>query len=104
MIPILAAQDGTPAKSKLPFAMEQALDRIAKGQTLPEERPVIAMAKTQGKFVMPETMPPAAPACSVPLLEMRVENPDRFNMPRITPGPNIDPMPRAMPAPPCGEK
>jgi hypothetical protein len=40
--------------------------------------------------------------CSVPLLEMRINDPERFTAPKIAAPTNVEPMPRAeLPAPPC---
>jgi hypothetical protein len=40
--------------------------------------------------------------CSVPLLEMRIDDPERLTAQKVPAPANVDPMPRAeLPAPPC---
>jgi hypothetical protein len=82
------AQD-TNAPSALPPALQDAIHRIVTGKQQP---PILQLRA-------------AAPACSVPLLEMHIDHPEQFTM-RTAPSPTIaDSMPRAhAPAPPCNEE
>jgi hypothetical protein len=101
-VPLLAAtllgpvyaQD-TPSPAPLPRAMQNAIDRIAKGAAA-TERPVIFRGAPPIQLSSP------APVCSVPLLGMHVDNPERFSIQTVAP-PAIDSrMPRTTgPAPPC---
>ena len=101
---ILAAAD-----SKLSIAMQKALDRIAKGEpgvlALGTGRPidVTGMDLRPHPVVLAAlTAPPAEHVCSVPLLEMRIDHPERFTMLHAAPTATNDPMPRAIvPAPAC---
>lgn len=86
------AQDATPAPP-LPLPMQAAIERLSK----------LAAAKSL-LTVKPETsVQSASVVCSVPLVEMRIENPERFTVQELTlPTTNVDPMPHAeLPAPPC---
>jgi|ERR1700722_10654714 hypothetical protein len=88
------AQD-TPAPAPLPKAMQNAIDRIAKGAAA-AEHPVIFRGAPPVQLSSP------ALVCSVPLLGMHVDHPEWFSIQRVTP-PAIDSrMPRTTgPAPPC---
>jgi hypothetical protein len=89
----MAAQEAAQSAAKLPPAMQAAIDRIAKGGT----------AETGLKRTELQAHPSAQSVCSVPLLEMRIDNPERFTMQRLQPKHN-DLMPRlAVPAPPCDQ-
>lgn len=75
----------------LPPAMQRAINRILAGTPNPPP-------------VQLHNPPPAlaARACSVPLLEMRVEHPERFPIGTTLVPKSGDPMPAAQaPAPPC---
>ncbi|MGI8746464.1 MAG: hypothetical protein ACR2NN_28575 [Bryobacteraceae bacterium] len=92
---ILVAQSWKPGGDpRLPFAMQQAFARIAKGEaTTPEMRRIAVM--------LPPASPPTRHVCSVPLLQMPIDTPEQFTI-RLAPAPKNDPMPRAVvPAPPC---
>jgi hypothetical protein len=101
---ILAAAD-----SKLSIAMQKALDRIAKGEpsvlALGTGRPIDTTGmdlRSHAVVLAALTAPPAAHVCSVPLLEMRIDHPERFTMLRAAPTATNDPMPPAIvPAPAC---
>jgi hypothetical protein len=68
--------------------MQSAIDRLAKGDVL--ERRVVFQN------------PPLAATCSVPLLEMHVENPQRFTVRTVTPAAIDERMPHTQgPAPAC---
>jgi len=71
------AQDASPP-APLPPAMQSAIDRLAKGGVSGEEYRVVL-----------QNPPPANNVCSVPLLEMHVENRQRFTM-QTVPAPAID--------------
>ena len=87
LLPALA-QD---APASLPPALQDAIHRIVSGN--PAATPVVQLPGTQ-----------AAPAavCSVPLLELHIDHPDRFAI-RTLPSPSTGvPMPQAHPpAPAC---
>jgi hypothetical protein len=71
--------------------MQSAIDRIAKGNTAP----------TGLKRLDLQADSAAQGVCSVPLLEMRIDNPERFTVQRLELQAN-EAMPRiAVPAPPC---
>ena len=106
----LVAQDSKEAGPKLNPAIQRALDRIAKGETVFEKGGAGAWdqgaqstwARSMVTSLQQLQPPPAERACSVPLLEMQVEDPERFTMQRVPPPANNDRMPRAIaPAPPC---
>ncbi len=86
LVPVYAQDTDAPAA--LPPALQDAIHRIVTGK---QETPILQL-------------PAAAPACSVPLLEMHVDHPEQFTM-QTAPSPAIaDSMPRAhAPAPPCKE-
>ena len=87
----VSAQDAAPVPP-LPTPMQAAVKRLSK--ILAAQSLITTKPATQVESF--------SKVCSVPLLEMRIDDPDRFTAPRI-PGPtNVDPMPRAeLPAPPC---
>jgi hypothetical protein len=73
--------------------MQSAIDRIAKGGT----------GAASPKRLELKADPSAQGVCSVPLVEMRIDNPERFTVQRLQPEAN-EPMPRlAVPAPPCDQ-
>jgi hypothetical protein len=82
------AQDA-PSPAPLPPAMQSAIDRLVKGGGMEQHRVVLQN-------------PLQAEICSVPLLEMHVDRPDRFTM-RTAPTPATgDRMPSTHgPAPAC---
>jgi len=88
------AQDA-PSPAPLPQAMQNAIDRIAKGASAADRR-------VNFRGTPPIQLSSPAPVCSVPLLGMHVDHPEWFSIQRVTP-PAIDSrMPRtAGPAPPC---
>ena len=96
---MVAAQD-----MKLPPAMKGALDRIGNGdsdlsrlQTHQLLGTAAALRELQSPSAAPKT-------CSVPLLEMPVDHPERFTMLKITPKQKTASMPHAVvPAPPCDQ-
>jgi hypothetical protein len=63
-----------PSPAPLPPAMQSAIDRLAKGGGAIEEHRINLQN------------PPRANLCSVPLLEMHVDRPDRFSMRTSLPG------------------
>jgi hypothetical protein len=83
------AQDA-PAPAPLPPALRSAINRLATGD---RSGPVLELRGT---------VPAPAATCSVPLLEMHIDHPERFTM-RTAPPPSVsDPMPRVLaPAPRC---
>lgn len=86
----MAAQEAAPSVPKLPPAMQSAIDRIAKGNTAPA-----------GLKRLEKADPSAQGVCSVPLVEMRIDNPERFTVQRLKPE-ATEPMSRlTVPAPPC---
>lgn len=91
----LFAQDA-PSPAPLPQAMQNAIDRIAKGAAAADRR-------VNFRGTPPIQLLSPAPVCSVPLLEMHVDHPEWFSIQTVTP-PAIDSrMPRTTgPAPPCG--
>ncbi len=90
----LGAQSLAPPAPKLPRSMEQALALIGRG----EVRPGAGMGPTA--VLLPGV--PDTGVCSVPLLEMQIDRPERFTMQTVKPSPQSDAMPvAALPAPPC---
>ena len=88
----MAAQESTPAIPKLPPAMQSAIDRIVEGKVAPV---ALKRLELQGG-------PSATGTCSVPLVEMRIDHPERFAMQRMAQIPRKDVMPRIqVPAPAC---
>jgi hypothetical protein len=87
----MAAQEAAAA-AKLPPAMQAAIERIAKGggkaETPPNSRVVRAEAIAQG-------------ACSVPLLEMRIEDTEKFTIRRFQSEATERMSRLTVPAPPC---
>lgn len=84
----LYAQDAAP-QAPLPQPLRGAIDRLIQGGAA---QPGITVFK--GRY--------PAEICSVPLLEMHVENPKAFAMRTIPPPATGDQMPVAhAPAPPC---
>ncbi len=89
---LVLAAGSLAAEQKLPPAMASALNRIAHGETAP-----IGLITPAAD----EVAAAPRPVCSVPLLEMKIENPERFAMP-VVPAPKNVSMPQAAgPAPPC---
>jgi hypothetical protein len=91
VLSVANAQTPDPPQAKLPPAIERALERFAKDPTATAK-----MLETRAKLA------PQPTACSVPLLEMRVDHPQWFAIRRIAPPRTRDAMPQAaLPAPPC---
>jgi hypothetical protein len=88
---IVTAQNANTPQSTLPPPLQQALERIQKD----DER-----ALRGGPVTMVQLHP--GKACSVPLLQYKVEHPEQFTILRMPPPPTRDPMASAsVPAPPC---
>jgi hypothetical protein len=94
------------ADSKLSIAMQKALDRIAKGEpglmASGTGRPIDVTGMDLRPHPAVLSALPTSHVCSVPLLEMRIDHPERFTMLHAAPTATNDPMPKAMvPAPAC---
>jgi hypothetical protein len=89
-IPGAVFAQAASSQPPLPPAMQSAINRIVAGTPNP---PAIQLHN-----------PPAAGACSIPLLEMRVDHPERFPI-QTAPAPKTgDVMPSSQgPSPPCNE-
>ncbi len=86
MSPVYA--QNTPPPAPLPPAMQNAIARMVKGT--PQQQVTLPIAP--------------ATVCSVPLLAMRIDHPERFAMQTVPPPTIDDPMPQAhAPAPPCDQ-
>jgi hypothetical protein len=89
--------------------MRSAIDRLTKGNAGEEHGFRIQGPESKSFFLTPGNpefrADPVIETCSVALMEMHVDNPERFTM-RMAPSPvSEDRMPRArMPAPPCEQK
>jgi hypothetical protein len=99
------------ADSKLSIAMQKALDRIAKGEPGVVASGMRRPIDVTGMELRPHpvvlaalTAPSAEHVCSVPLLEMRIDHPERFTMLHTAATATNDPMPRAIVPAPAGEK
>jgi hypothetical protein len=87
---ILLAQGPKSAAPRFPAPLKQALARIGKGESGFAE-----IHEVPGPRKVPRV-------CSVPLVPMRVGDPDRFTMRRLAPDASKHPMPKAeLPVPPC---
>ena len=92
IVSTVAAQESAPAGTKLPPAMQAALNRIAKG-----EIPTAPVRNLTERLKAP-----LQGACSVPLQKMAIDNPGRFVIGRMLLSERHEPMPRVtVPAPPC---
>jgi hypothetical protein len=84
-VPAFAQQSTPPAP--LSPAMQGAIDRIIHGNPPPQIVPPGAA------LILPANPTAISPACSIPLLEMRIDHPEQFSM-QTTPAPKThDPMP-----------
>ncbi len=82
----------------LPPAMRSAIDRLTKSAALKKPQATLFVTPTNPQFRDNST----TEICSVPLIEMHIDNPERFTMLTVEPPANQDRMPLAqMPAPPC---
>ena len=92
MTNIVFAQYGEARDRKVPPALQSAIDRIAKDAVSPSMPKSIDLQAARSPREL----------CSVPLIEMRVDNPDRFTLRQLPSGAYPNRMPRAvLPAPPC---
>ena len=85
----------------LPTAMKRALDRLAKGDVGPSTlKPHQFLRGLKPSELQPDTASPKT--CSVPLVGMPVDHPERFMMLQVTPKQQTATMPHVdLPAPPC---
>jgi hypothetical protein len=101
----LNAQTASPP-APLPRAMRSAIDRLTKKTVV--EQGSFRLQKPQSTVFVTPTNPEfrnnsLAEICSVQLIEIRIDNPERFTMLTVELPANQDRMPIAqMPAPPCG--
>jgi len=94
----LCAQQASPAPPLSP-ALQGAIDRIIHGNPPPQVVPPGALLTPLGS---PAAILPA-PACSVPLTEMRIDHPEQYSLRTAPPPATNDPMPGSKGiAPPCG--
>lgn len=85
----VCAQNAPP--TPLPPAMQSAIDRLAKGDGVGKNSVVFQNA-------------PPVETCSVPLLELQVDHPERFTVRTVPPAAIDRRMPRTQgPAPVCGQ-
>jgi hypothetical protein len=92
----VAAQNASPP-APLPPAMRSAIDRLTKGTAAGKR--VFHFAAPTNPELRDKSL---REICSVPLVEMHIDNPERFTMLTATPPAIQDRMPLAqMPAPPC---
>jgi len=71
-------------------AAVQRLSKILAAESLTTTKRIFRAAETSSQV------------CSVPLLEMRIDDPERFTAQKIPAPANAEPTPRAeLPAPPC---
>jgi hypothetical protein len=96
----LAAQDSS---SKLAPPIQQALDRIAKGDSWGQGAQSTWARSTVTAVQPPQFSLPPEPVCSVPLIEMHVDKPQRFTIQQVAPPSTGDRMPMVAPAPACGK-
>jgi hypothetical protein len=95
----LCAQQTLPTPPLSP-AMQGAIDRIIHGNPPPQIVPPGARLTELATNSPVLTLP--APVCSVPLLEMRVDHPEKFSLSTAPPPATNDPMPSTTgSAPPC---
>ena len=95
-----------PSPAPLPPAMRSAIDRLTKKAAV--EKRALRFPNPQATLLLTPTNPEyrdnsITEICSVPLIEMHIDNPERFTMLKVQPPADQDRMPLAqMPAPPCG--
>jgi len=78
--------------------MRSAIDRLTKSAALKKPQATLFVTPTNPQFRNNSI----TEICSVPLIEMHIDNPERFTMLTVEPPANQDRMPLAqMPAPPC---
>lgn len=78
------AQAPRPSPNGFPNPLQRAIDRLAKADL--SKKAVIGPT-----FL--DKSPPGGSVCSVPLLEMKVEHPERYTMRKVTPPGTEDRMP-----------
>jgi len=94
-----------PSPAPLPPAMRSAIDRLTKKAAV--EKRALRFPNPQTTLLLTPTNPEyrdnsLTEICSVPLIEMHIDNPERFTMLTVPLPASQDRMPLAqMPAPPC---